>query len=77
MVPPWMDGALRKATALNPAHRYDTLSEFLYDLRHPNSALLQTDTFVPLAQRNPLLFWKSLSMLLILSNMVLLYCLAR
>jgi eukaryotic-like serine/threonine-protein kinase len=74
MIPNWIDGALKKATAINPQHRYDTLSEFLYDLHNPNSRFLKPDTFVPVAQRNPLLFWKILSSLLLLSNLVLLYC---
>lgn len=73
MVPIWIDGALRKATAINPELRYDTLSEFLYDLSTPNAAFLKGEAYVPLIQRNPLIFWKSLSVLLLLSNLVLLY----
>lgn len=73
MIPIWMDGALRKATAINPQHRYDSLSEFLYDLNTPNSAFLKGEQFVPLIQRNPLYFWKSLSLLLMVSNLIFLY----
>jgi serine/threonine protein kinase len=73
MVPIWMDGALRKATAINPQHRYDSLSEFLYDLNTPNSAFLKGEQFVPLIHRNPLFFWKSLSVFLMLSHLILLY----
>ncbi len=73
MIPVWMDGALRKATAINPQHRYDTLSEFLYDLQTPNSMFLKGEQFVPLAQRDPLIFWQSISALLLLINLVLLY----
>jgi serine/threonine protein kinase len=73
MIPVWMDGALRKATAINPQHRYDTLSEFLYDLQTPNSMFLKSGQFVPLAQRDPLIFWQSISALLLLINLVLLY----
>ncbi len=75
MVPIWMDGALRKATAIDPQQRYDTLSEFLHDLQTPNFAFLKTDQFVPLVQRNPLYFWKSFSVFLLMSNLILLYCL--
>jgi serine/threonine protein kinase/serine/threonine protein phosphatase PrpC len=75
MVPIWMDGALRKATAIDPQQRYDTLSEFLQDLRTPNFAFLKTEQFVPLVQRNPLYFWQSFSVLLLMSNLILLYCL--
>lgn len=73
MVPVWMDGALRKATAINPQHRYDTLSEFLYDLSTPNSMFIKGEQFVPLAQRNPLIFWKSISAVLLVINLILLY----
>jgi hypothetical protein len=72
MVPIWMDGALRKATAIDPQYRYDTLSEFLYDLSTPNSAFLKGDQFIPLIQRNPLVFWQGLSALLLISNLILL-----
>jgi serine/threonine protein kinase len=73
MIPNWMDGALRKATAINPAQRYETLSEFLYDFTHPNATFLKAEKFVPLIERNATLFWKSLSLALLISNLVLLY----
>jgi serine/threonine protein kinase len=73
MVPVWVDGALKKATAINPDFRYESLSEFLYDLSTPNAAFLKADAFVPLIQRNPLLFWKSFCAFLVFSNLVSLY----
>ncbi len=39
----WIDGAVRKACHLNVASRYEVLSEFLYDLEHPNSNFLQIE----------------------------------
>ncbi|NYT28226.1 protein kinase domain-containing protein [Candidatus Thiodubiliella endoseptemdiera] len=38
-VPIWIDGAVQKACNLKRAGRYEVLSEFLYDLSHPNQAL--------------------------------------
>ncbi|MCX7088494.1 MAG: protein kinase [Methylococcales bacterium] len=76
MVPLWIDGALKKATAVNPALRYDELSEFLHDLSVPNPQFLNTQATIPLIERNPLLFWKCLSALLFISNVILAYCLA-
>ncbi|MFI3136900.1 MAG: protein kinase [Methylococcaceae bacterium] len=76
MVPLWIDGALKKATAVNPALRYDELSEFLHDLSVPNPQFLNTQATIPLIERNPLLFWKCLSVLLFISNVILAYCLA-
>jgi serine/threonine protein kinase len=70
-IPAWVDDALRKALHPDPAHRYDTLSEFVHDLRHPNAALAARQQ--PLAARNPVLFWKALSLVLGLAVLVLLF----
>ncbi|MFN3920624.1 MAG: serine/threonine protein kinase [Methylohalobius sp.] len=55
-VPVWMDKALAKALSLNPEYRYETLSEFLHDLNHPNPSFLRDQ--VPLIERSPLKFWQ-------------------
>ncbi len=70
-IPAWIDAVLRKAVHPNPAKRYAELSEFLYDLRHPNQAFLQR-TRAPLIERNPLVFWKSVSALLAVAVIALL-----
>jgi serine/threonine protein phosphatase PrpC len=70
-IPAWIDGVLRKAVHPNPAKRYAELSEFLYDLRHPNSEFLSR-TRQPLIERHPLAFWKSVSALLAVAVVVLL-----
>jgi serine/threonine protein kinase len=75
MVPAWIDGALKKATAINPQLRYDDLSEFLFDLSLPNPKFLRPDERLPLMQRNPTGFWKGLSALLLFTNLALLYLL--
>jgi serine/threonine protein phosphatase PrpC/predicted Ser/Thr protein kinase len=62
-IPVWIDEAIRKAVHPNPYKRYEELSEFLYDLRHPNKAFLNK-TRPPLLERNPVLFWKSVSLIL-------------
>ncbi|MBL4608125.1 MAG: bifunctional protein-serine/threonine kinase/phosphatase [Pseudomonadales bacterium] len=70
LVPVWMDAAIQKAVNLNPTMRYEDVSEFIHDLKRPNSAF---DSFnkTPLLERNPLLFWKitslSLALLLVLT----------
>ena len=56
-VPPWMDAALRRAVNIDPAKRYDSLSEFVFDLRHPNPDYVNASA-PPLIERNPNLFWK-------------------
>ncbi len=56
-VPVWLDGALRKAVAINPQRRYESYSEFEYDLEHPNPKFLPENAG-PFVERNPVLFWK-------------------
>ncbi|TCV73659.1 hypothetical protein EDE05_104189 [Neorhizobium sp. R1-B] len=62
-VPDWVEEAIRKAVDPDPAKRYTELSEFEYDLSHPNAKLLRTRS-PSLMERNPLLFWKVLSLFL-------------
>lgn len=70
-IPVWIDGAIRKAVHPNPDKRYEDLSEFLYDLRHPNPAFLN-ENFQPLMERNPVFFWKSVSIILAITVLMLL-----
>ena len=70
-IPQWIDGTLERAVHPNPARRYDSLSEFLFDLRHPNANYLNTSS-TPLIERNPLLFWKSTTIVLALAVILLL-----
>ncbi len=59
-LPDWVDGALRKAVHPLPAKRYGEMSEFVYDLRHPNPDFAVTGP-VPLLERNPVMTWKIMS----------------
>lgn len=60
-IPAWIDATLRKSVHPNPYKRYETLSEFLYDLRHPNKEFLNK-TRPSLMERDPVVFWKSVSL---------------
>ena len=71
-IPAWIDGVLRKAVHPNPLARYDTLSEYVYDLRHPNQAFLNR-TRLPLVERHPVRFWKAVSAVLAVMVLALLY----
>lgn len=64
-LPIWIDDALQKALHITPLKRYETLSEFVYDLHHPNKAFLNR-TRPPLIQRNPVMFWQGVSFSLLL-----------
>lgn len=70
-IPVWVDGALRKAVHPDPHKRYDSLSEYIFDLRHPNANYIATSA-TPLIERNPLLFWKCLTVALACAVVVLL-----
>jgi serine/threonine protein kinase len=56
-VPAWIDEVLRRAVHPLPEKRYQELSEFVHDLRHPNP-LLTGRTATPLIERHRALFWK-------------------
>ncbi|RKZ92204.1 MAG: bifunctional protein-serine/threonine kinase/phosphatase [Candidatus Parabeggiatoa sp. nov. 1] len=64
-LPMWVDCALKKVTHPNPTRRYDSLSEFLYDLSHPNP--------FPLRERNPVAFWRRTAVVLLIINLLVLY----
>ncbi len=70
-IPAWIDGALKKALHPNPNKRYDEITEFIYDLRHPNKDFLNK-TRPPLIERNPVVFWKSVSIILAIIILILL-----
>ncbi|QPF83395.1 bifunctional protein-serine/threonine kinase/phosphatase [Bradyrhizobium genosp. L] len=70
-IPSWVDGALERAVHPNPLKRYDSFSEFLFDLRNPNARYLATSS-TPLIERNPVLFWKSMTLSLALVVILLL-----
>jgi serine/threonine protein phosphatase PrpC len=65
-IPAWVDDAIRKAVDPDPFERYEELSEFIYDLHHPNKDFLNK-TRPPLIERNPVIFWKSVSFVLMLA----------
>lgn len=62
-IPDWIDGALKKSVNPDPFKRYETMSEFTADLRAPNKDFM-TNTHRPLAERDPVLFWQGISLIL-------------
>jgi serine/threonine protein phosphatase PrpC len=71
-IPAWIDLVLEKAVQPDPYKRYGELSEFVFELRNPNKAYLGPVT-VPLIERNPLLFWQGLVVVLVGIILLLLY----
>jgi len=70
-IPAWIDEVLRKATHPDPSKRYEELSEFVYELRHPSQAYLSR-VRAPLLERNPVAFWRGVSLLLAIAVVILL-----
>lgn len=64
-IPAWVDDAIMKAVHPEPFKRHEALSEFVFDLKQPNQSFLNK-TRPPLIERNPVIFWKSVSFILLL-----------
>lgn len=73
MIPLWLDGALEKAVKTDYRQRYETFSEFLYDITHPNSNFLNRSA--PVIEQNPVIIWKVIGITSLLLNLALLYVL--
>jgi len=50
------------------------MSEFIYDLSHPNASFKQKE-FSPLLERDPVGFWRGLAILLLIVNILTLFLL--
>lgn len=70
-IPAWVDFSLKKALEPDPYKRYQQTSEFIYDLRQPNKTFL-SKTKPPLIERDPVIFWQSISCLLVVIIIILL-----
>jgi len=64
-VPPWIDAVLKKAVKKDPRERYQAFSEFERDFTMP-PAQMGKQNFSPLLEKNPLVFWRGLSLILAL-----------
>ncbi|GAA0792029.1 bifunctional protein-serine/threonine kinase/phosphatase [Marinobacterium sediminicola] len=70
-IPAWIDDTLKQALHPDPDRRYQDLSEFIYDLRHPSQRFLNR-TKPPLIERSPVRFWQGISLGLALTVVYLL-----
>jgi len=74
-IPSRVDATLEKALQLNPALRYEHMSELMADLAtKPNPDLIKRK---PLLERNPIKFWRELAIGLLILNLMLLYLYQR
>lgn len=65
-IPVWVDNTLKQALHPNPHKRYQELSEFIYDLSQPSKAFLGKAK-APLLERDPVVFWKSIRVILVVT----------
>ena len=68
--PVWIDETLKKSLQVNPDKRYDEISEFIYDLYHPNKKYLNKKN-VAIIEKNPVVFWQSISFILFIIILLL------
>mgnify|MGYP000002823799 FL=1 len=71
-IPVWVDEAIKKAVHPKREMRYKEPSEFIYDLRNPNSVYLQKSR-PPVMERDPVKFWQGISFILLVLVLGLLY----
>lgn len=71
-VPLWVDKAIEKSVQLNPDYRYERLSEFTAALSKPDRTIVN-DEFIPLLKRNPAKTWRTLTIIMLVINLYLLY----
>lgn len=76
-VPAWLDSVVLRALAPEPERRYQNFSEMTFDLDHPAQVAPYYRKDAPLLERNPLLVYKALCAILLLSNILLLYRLSH
>ena len=66
-LPAWLDRAVARAIAIDPADRYQDIIEFIFELEHGAERASPIHLARrPLYAQNPLLFWKTVSALLAL-----------
>ncbi len=71
-LPDWLSLSLERAVATQPAHRFETAEEWLLVLEQADRQALSMRA-KPLLEREPLKVWRTLGLLSMLLNLVLLY----
>jgi serine/threonine protein phosphatase PrpC len=74
-LPDWLEQALLKAVARNPADRFETAEEFLLALETGASQPVPVSSAAPVSRRDPVTLWRLISVAAIALNLLLLYLL--
>jgi serine/threonine protein kinase len=72
-LPLWLENVLLKAVAKDPADRFETAEEFLLSLERGATRPLAAPAAKPLAQRDPLLIWRTVAVVSVVVNLLLGY----
>lgn len=75
-IPLWLENVLLKAVAKDAGSRFETAEEFLLALERGAARPLATKAPMPLLQRNPAALWRSIALVALVVNLLLLYVLA-
>ena len=75
-LPQWLDEMLKRAVVADPAQRFETAEEWLLTLEQGERLTAGTRT-LPLLEREPLKVWRSLALLSLLLNLILLVWLVK
>jgi protein phosphatase len=60
-----LDAIFKKALSIRPEQRYEALSAFIYDLKHPDLKFKKSVSR-PMLEKYPVTFWKSCTAILFL-----------
>ena len=63
-LPAWLDAALLRTVAVDPAARFADVEELVHVLRSGSRQAVRPRPTAPLIERNPILLWKGVSLLL-------------
>lgn len=72
-IPDWLETIVLRAVSADPERRYQAFSEMVFDLDHPDQVEPFYRKDAPLLERNPLLFYKLLCLVLVLLNLFLIW----
>ena len=75
-LPPWLERVLLKGVARDPKARFETAEEFILALERGEAGLLPAPRATPLAERDPVRFWRSVAAVSLIINLLLLYWIA-
>jgi serine/threonine protein phosphatase PrpC len=74
-IPHWLENVILKAVARDAANRFETAEEFLLALERGATRALDKPPALPLLQRDPLSIWRSVAIISVVLNVLLLYLL--